>query len=193
MSTVYFTSDLHFGHHRVASIRGFESPTEHDAYIHAKWSQQVTDRDVVYVLGDIALSHYDYALSLIQTLPGTKHLISGNHDIVHPMHTRGQSRAKQMEWLETFDTVQPFLCRKFEGKQYLLSHFPYASWGDGEHREGTRFNEYRLPDEGIPLLHGHTHGPEREHGNMLHVGWDAWGALVPLKTVGEWLEGQYNG
>lgn len=188
MSTVFFTSDLHIGHAKVSSLRGFATPQDHDVHIVETWNKTVTKRDTVYILGDIAVSNYEYALALIQTLNGTKHLISGNHDIVHPMHKRGHSRTEQMKWLDTFETVQPFLRKTNNHRNYLLSHFPYANWGDGEHRTGSRYNQYRIPDTGVPLLHGHTHGQERAHDNMLHVGWDAWGEPVNVKHVEAWLD-----
>ena len=199
MSTVFFTADLHIGHKKVSQLRGFKTPEEHDAHIVSVWNSTVTNRDTVYVLGDIALSNYDHALDLIENqLNGTKHLISGNHDIVHPMHKRGHSRAELLRWLDAFETINPFLRKTHNHMQYLLSHFPYAEWGDGESREGSRYDQFRLPDRGVPLIHGHTHGKERMHGsfvsshlnNMLHVGWDAWGEPVHLKHIEEWLESQ---
>lgn len=191
MSTIFFTSDLHLGHKRVSELRGFATPEEHDAHIISVWNKRVTNRDIVYILGDIAVHKYENALDIIKNqLNGTKHLISGNHDVVHPMHHRGQSRAEQLRWLETFETITPFLRKKYNGSEFLLSHFPYESWGDGEYREGSRYNQYRIPDTGIPLIHGHTHGTERGHDNMLHVGWDAWGEPVNIKLVETWLDTQ---
>lgn len=188
MSTVFFTSDIHLGHKKVSELRGFKTTEEHDAHIVSVWNSRVTKHDTVYVLGDIAVGAHNYALETIKTLNGRKHLISGNHDIVHPMHKRGHSRAEQMKWLDTFETVTPFLRKTSDHRQYLLSHFPYEEWRDGEKREGSRYNQYRLPNVGIPLLHGHTHGQERAHGNMLHVGWDAWGEPVNIKHIEAWLE-----
>ena len=188
MSRVWFTSDIHLGHSRVAEIRGYPDVETHDAEIMLEWTRVVKPEDTVYVLGDIAVSKYKNTLELIKLLPGRKHLISGNHDIIHPMHTRGQSRAEMALWLETFETVQTYLRKKLNGHEFLMSHFPYESWGDGEHREGNRYIQYRLPDLDIPLLHGHTHGTETYHDNMLHVGWDAWGTLLSQEQVIEWLD-----
>ena len=198
MSTVFFTADIHIGHKKVSELRGFETPEEHDAHIAEVWNRTVSTRDTVYVLGDIAVTNYEYALEFIKNLNGAKHLIAGNHDIVHPMHKRGHSRAEVLKWLDTFETINPFLRKTHNHHQYLLSHFPYPEWGDGESREGSRYDQFRLTDKGVPLIHGHTHGKERIHGsfvsstlnNMLHVGWDAWGEPVHLNIVEEWLETQ---
>lgn len=202
MSRVWYTSDLHFGHQRVSDIRGYEDTVHHDEAVSREWERVVGKNDIVYVLGDIAVGRHHYALDLLKTLPGRKHLISGNHDIVHPMHSRGHSKAEQRRWFETFETIQPFLCRTLNKHKVLLSHFPYPEAGDGSHREGSRYEQFRLPDTGLPLLHGHTHGKETFHDseysdnwlilkNQFHVGWDAWGSLVPQETVIEWLNETY--
>ena len=202
MSRVWYTSDLHFGHRRVSEIRGFETTEEHDQTIIDEWNNTVKKNDIVYVLGDIAVGRHRYALDILRELPGRKHLISGNHDIVHSMHTRGQSKGEQSKWFEVFETIQTYLRRSSRGQEFLMSHFPYAEAGDGSHREGARYTQYRLPDLGMPLLHGHTHGTETIHDsqystdwtilkNQFHVGWDAWNSLVPEETVLEWLNQSY--
>lgn len=186
MSEVWYTSDIHLGHRKVSEIRGFEDTDDHDHQIVMQWLKQVKPEDTVYVLGDVAVSGYGYALSILKQLPGTKHLISGNHDPVHPMHRAAYSK-RFVEWLEVFETIQPFQRKRLNGVEFAMSHFPYAAWGDGPGREGSRYEQWRLPDLGMKLLHGHTHGPERDHANMLHVGWDAWGRLVRQSEVIEWL------
>ena len=85
---VFYTSDLHIGHGRVADIRGFTSTRDHDAAIREAWCAEVTARDTVYILGDVAVSGFPYALGFLKALPGRKHLVAGNHDPVHPMHRR---------------------------------------------------------------------------------------------------------
>lgn len=202
MSRVFYTSDPHFGHKRVSELRGFWTPEEHDAALIEQWNDQVTKHDTVYILGDIAVSNHRAALDILKELPGRKHLISGNHDIVHPVHERGHSRAELDRWLDTFETIQPFLRKKLNGTEVLLSHFPYPEAGDGFSREGSRFDQYRLPDMGKPLIHGHTHGKETIHDsgytqqwttikNQFHVGWDAWGRLVDQEEIIEWLNSTY--
>jgi calcineurin-like phosphoesterase family protein len=185
---VFYTSDIHLGHGRVADLRGFTSTRDHDRAIADGWRSEVTDRDTVYVLGDVAVSGFTYALEFLAGLPGRKHLIAGNHDPVHPMHRRTFA-GKLPAFLDVFETVSPFLRRKLAGRELLLSHFPYVEWGDGPGREGSRYEQYRLPDLGTPLLHGHTHGTEQGHGHSLHIGVDAWGlAPVSQDHVIDWLD-----
>lgn len=196
----FYTSDLHLGHEKVAALRGFPSAVEHDRALEDAWRALVQPEDTVYVLGDVtgtaSARTVQHALAVLRTLPGIKHLIAGNHDAVHPMHRRTFARWMPV-YLSTFDTVTPFLRRKIGGHEVLLSHFPYASYGEGPHRGGTeasRHDQYRLPDMGVPIIHGHTHQPERSWSIMsarswategkpptrgIHVGLDAWD-LAPV-------------
>jgi calcineurin-like phosphoesterase family protein len=193
---VFYWSDLHLGHRKVAAIRGFgegeEAVRRHDLFIFDAWCRTVTDRDLVYVLGDIAVSGFHtHALPILAGLPGRKRLIAGNHDPVHPQHRRTFAR-ELPRWLEVFETVSPFERRRLNGHTVLLSHYPYEEWGEGPERggrEAARDLQYRLPDLGTPLLHGHTHGRERGHGHEFHVGVDAWrDGPVAQELVIEWLD-----
>lgn len=204
MSTVWYTADLHIGHKFVSGLRGFfhedERPQEfglpiaqipdteaHDAWLDEIWDRTVSEGDQVFILGDISINGGQHALDWIEARPGIKHLISGNHDPVGPWHRKSSKLLPH--WLEYFETIQPYYRRRLNGKNFLMSHFPYMSFGDGEEREGARYEQYRLPDLGLPLLHGHTHGVEKAHDNMLHVGVDAWkGQLVSQETILDWLE-----
>lgn len=186
MSNVFYVSDLHLGHDHVSEIRGFSHYAAHDEWMVDRWTSTIGKKDTVFVLGDIAVNRVDYALAIFADLPGEKHLVAGNHDPAHPMHYRGFNRNFK-KFADVFATVAPFRMRKVNNFPVMLSHFPYESRGDGWERQGSRYNEWRLPDLGLPLLHGHTHGTERAHGHMFHVGIDAWGQPVPEAWVAEWL------
>lgn len=189
MSTIWYTSDLHLGHPRVSELRGFERTEEHDASILKSWRKQVKPKDTVYILGDIATDEVEYALNVIKSLPGTKRLITGNHDPVHPMHRRTSIQYTPM-FADVFEIVVPFWQTRLQKQAVLMSHFPYTSYGDGPHREPRpKYDQWRLPDLGLPLLHGHTHQSEQSTTpNQLHVGWDAWGRLVNQEDVISWLK-----
>lgn len=187
---VFFTSDLHFGHRLVTEHRGFGlDTTAHDSTLVDNWVKAIKPGDQVWVLGDIAVSSPAYALSVIADLPGTKHLIAGNHDGCHPLHR--DSHKWQPKYLEVFASVQAFARRRILGQDVLLSHFPYE-----RDRGEARYAQYRLINEGRWLLHGHTHGTERltitthppgsepSGTREIHVGVDAWDLKpVHLSTV----------
>jgi calcineurin-like phosphoesterase family protein len=207
--TTYFTSDLHIGHRLVSGLRGFldyddveaceralaeedkdylrehAEPDSHDQDLAGYWDGAVSAKhDTVVILGDIASSQFNRALEFIADRPGKKILVSGNHDIVHPMHRRGIGDFEK--WSKVFSIITPFERRKTAGISFLTSHFPYE--GEGARPGPDRYTQYRLRDEGMPLLHGHTHDREqREHGHSLHVGWDAWQGFVGSDYIAGWL------
>lgn len=191
MSRIWYTSDLHLGHELVAGLRGYDSTAEHDIAIIERWQQRIRPTDAVFVLGDIALAEWGYALRTLRGLPGTKHLISGNHDAVHPKHSTALRQLQNPEVFKTFATVQPFLRRKLMKRTVMLSHFPYD--GEGDRDMLDRDVEYRLRDRGHPLVHGHTHDATQLQSRSLrgshqfHVGWDAHRDLVPENVIIDWL------
>lgn len=208
--SVWFTSDLHIGHEAVARMRvPWREVGYHDRMLACGWDSVVKPDDQVWVLGDLTVGGTEAvarALNWISDRPGVKHLIAGNHDPVHPMY-RDSHR-----WLsafgQVFASVQPFARRKIGDHRVLLSHFPYV--GD---RGEDRCSQYRLRDEGMPILHGHTHSADgvswaarlewsaaqpRRGGGLdmplsritlqVHVGVDAWRyAPVHLDTVADLL------
>lgn len=196
---VYFTSDLHLGHERVAGIRGFDSTGAHDAAIAERWRATIANNDDVWILGDIAASSPFHSLAILKTLPGRKHLVYGNHDRGHPMNR--DAHKWHAHYLGAFASVASAARRRIYGREVLLSHFPYE-----RDRDEARYMQWRLRDEGLPLLHGHTHGEERlthipvldrigPYANGLrwrtevHVGLDAWDLTpVSLDTVHGLLE-----
>ena len=109
MSRIYLTSDLHLGHELVAQTRGFASTEEHDAAVVDGWESTVKENDAIYVLGDLVgnTKHTTYALDVIARLSGTKHLISGNHDMVSSIHRRGWKYLPA--YLEVFASAQVML------------------------------------------------------------------------------------
>lgn len=182
MSRVLYTSDLHLGHKFVSGLRGFDEPTGHDQAVVANWRNVVTPRDQVWVLGDLCLGNLDAALAIIDSLPGEKHFVAGNHDGVHPMHRN--AHRLQPRYLEVFASVQPFARHKIAGRDVLLSHFPYS-----RDRHEARYMQWRLRDEGEWLLHGHTHESGRQVGREIHVGVDAWDLTpVPQGVITEMIE-----
>lgn len=170
MTSIWFTSDLHVGHRMVAGLRGFgDDIASHDAELAARWDAVVRPVDQVWVLGDVAGRRGDEyrGLEWIAARPGLKHLIAGNHDSCHPLHS--QAHREQRLYLAVFESVQQSGMRKILGHKVLLSHFPYCA----DHTAEARYPEWRFPDLGRWLLHGHTHSTVQQRGRELHVGVDA--------------------
>lgn len=177
MSVVRFTSDLHLGHKKVAGLRGFTSVAAHDEALLSNWREVVAPEDIVWVLGDLCMGNPTAALAALKTLPGRKRLILGNHDAGHP-HNRNAHRWAS-PYAGVFEHVAASARTRIQGVEVLLSHFPYE-----RDRGPARYLQWRLPDYGVSLLHGHTHGTERRSTSLsgtteLHVGLDAWD-LTPV-------------
>lgn len=175
--TIFYTSDTHFLHDNVARRRGFDAAAEHDEVVIERWNDRVKPGDTVWHLGDVTRGSSTYddvrALEMVTRLNGTIHLIAGNHDAVHPLHRDSHKHLRL--WMEVLASVQPFARRRANGEDLLLSHFPYR----GDHGDIDRHPEFRLPDKGFKLLHGHLHGDRPHLSNMVDVGVDAWN-LFPV-------------
>lgn len=146
----YYIGDLHLGHAKLAELRGFDTIGElrgfdtigeHDEAI-MDAMVVATKRDHVYVLGDTCSGSKTgtrHALGLLGKLPSTLHLVSGNHDLAHPMHRRVSGHARVLrEFLTVFDSVHPIMSVKLNGRQVMLSHFPYR----GNHTVTDRYLEW---------------------------------------------------
>lgn len=202
-----WVADLHLGHAKVADLRGFASVREHDTHILSQLAE-LDPWDTLWVLGDISSGKPEderIALALLdQMVSAEMHLIAGNHDSVSSIHRGGFKR--QREWLEVFDSVQQFGRVRINGASVMMSHYPYARSGDGPGRGPGRYIEYRLPDVGLPLIHGHTHqtephmpgasgyAPRQSDGGFLPdlsqfcVSWDAHRGPVGESTMNDWIE-----
>lgn len=207
MGNVWFTSDLHIGHTKVAELRATPAvkltwPDRpdlwthwHDGVLATGWDTMVGADDTVWILGDISAggkAAQVNALTWLAQRPGIKHLVTGNHDGCHPMY---RNAAKCAAWYLScgIASVQPFARRKVAGRNVLMSHFPYS----GDHTANDRYTQYRLRNEGVPLLHGHTHTREKvslhvapePRATQVHVGIDAWGLRpVHLDEIAQLIE-----
>lgn len=109
MTQVYFTSDWHMGHHNIQRFRHWVTCEEDNtAKLEEEYTRVITKRDTVFFLGDIV---FDYVSCLIlQSLPGRKILVAGNHEYDDNM----------MKLEHVFDNVYGF--HRYKG--YWLSHCP---------------------------------------------------------------------
>lgn len=173
MTGIWLTADSHFGHRAMAregkGWRPFETVEEHDEYLIQEWNKVVRAGDQVWHLGDVGMGPSADILQKVGRLNGYKHLITGNHDDVWPGHR--DAHRHQREWLKTWESVQAYARRRIDGKNVLLSHFPYRGDGSGE----ERYAEFRLHDKGAWLLHGHVHDLWAENGKQINVGVDVRG------------------
>lgn len=187
MTETWFTSDTHFGHvaipvYQPNRLTEFHMADEKDIPgmnegLVEQWNSQVGPNDTVWHLGDFAMGQIDRGLEYVARLNGAAiHLILGNHDRPHPC--RGQAH-KHEEWMRRymdagFASIEMLAHYDMDGVPVLMSHFPY----EGDHSDEERYTEWRLPNHGQILVHGHVHGLWQTRGSMVNVGMDAHGGKL---------------
>lgn len=106
--SVYFCSDLHFGHKNIQKFRTTcVSEEDNRQIIKDDWKDKVRKNDVVYILGDACFTMETVAD--FEILPGRKILIRGNHDLLNTA-----------VYLKYFEGVYGLL----KYKEFWLSHAP---------------------------------------------------------------------
>ena len=174
----WFTSDTHFGHANIIKYcnRPFANPDEMNEAIIANWNNVVGEDDTVFHLGDVALGKWADWDGILTQLHGHKILVVGNHERIFAGETEKNRRRFKDEypkWFEEiYDHIPNFILA--DGTRVNLSHFPY----EADHMERSRHMEFRLKDNGIPLIHGHTHldqimSKSNKGTIQVHVGMDA--------------------
>ena len=129
---VFFTSDTHFGDHRVFNIRPrpFGSLGEMDDALISRWNLRVGTTDEIWHLGGFAAT-VKVAKAILPKLNGRKHLVAGNND---------SCGVRELDWA----SVQTYAELTMGGTLLVLCHYPFRSW-NGIHR-------------GSLNLHGHSPG-----------------------------------
>lgn len=148
-----------------------------DEVLIQNWNSVVGPDDVVFHLGDVALGDKDRWRDIFRRLNGEKILVIGNHDRIFSANSYNYQQKFIDYYNKMFDDYYDNLQGQWlnDGTIVDLSHFPY----DGDSHDKDRYDEYRLPDRGRILLHGHTHSKEKvtrsKRGSLqIHVGVDSW-------------------
>lgn len=177
----WITADTHFGHRLVAGLRGFDTVWQHDETIVSNWNGVVAPNDIVYHLGDVAMSD---GLDQVSRLNGRKILIAGNHDKCWHRHSkakgiRGAMKALPEFYAAGFDQVYTSgsIELEIDGHRIVLSHMPV----EGDHKDTDRYTDRRPLPGRLPVLCGHVHEAwrTRDGYQQLNVGLDVNG-LEPI-------------
>jgi len=154
----FYSADLHLGHHGILrhcpATRPFDTVEAMDAAIVSRINDRVGHSDILYVVGDFAISSdAEYVRHLFNQINGRKILILGNHDLDNK--GRPSKTIRDLPWdqppvhaLETTD----------EGCHVYLHHYGCRVWP----RHGR----------GAYHLFGHSHGDLPPHGRSRDVGID---------------------
>ena len=149
---VWFTADTHFGHAGALSLyrRPFASVSEMNESMMTRWNAVVRPEDEVWHLGDFALrTPPEAAATLLRSLHGTKHLVTGNND------------APDITGLSEWSSVQAYAELTVDDHRLVLCHYAFRTWNGMA--------------KGVLNLHGHSHGRLKPLARQTDVGVDAWG------------------
>lgn len=190
MPATFFIGDPHFHHQLTSDIRGFKNPAEQNNAIIRKWVKQVKEDDIVNVMGDLCAGGMEAlvaSLHILDSLPGRKRWYLGNHDAPAGIHKQAIPLEVRLFIARVFERVNDYGHISWEGRQILLSHYPYWASKDGPERGEGRYEQFRLPDQGRILIHAHTHWTHPTSGSAtgreICVSWDAWNRLVDMGDI----------
>jgi calcineurin-like phosphoesterase family protein len=174
-NNIWFTSDWHLGHARIAEFEPARSVLggtveERDANLIERFNEVVRPGDSLYNLGDVSMGPIDYSLPLVGQINGRKRLVPGNHDrcwIGDKRHAKWTQRYLDAGFA---DILPEQTSMTIGGRRVNLCHFPYD--GDSHGTGNDRHKEYRMSDRSVPIVHGHVHSEFAERGNQFNVGVD---------------------
>lgn len=160
VSRTWYTADLHLGHPGILKsqpvTRPFPSVEEMDATIVERINERVERNDILYILGDFALSsNAAYVEHLFHAIACQKVLVLGNHDLGRHGHIK--NIIAHLPW-----TISPIAALEIKdepsGCRVWLSHYAHRTWPASHH--------------GSYHLFGHSHGALPPLGRSRDVGID---------------------
>ena len=160
--TIWLSADFHLRHRRILELdnRPFSTLEEHDAEIVRRWNERVKPGDTCYILGDFCFSGVARCIDFKNQLNGNIILIKGNHD-------GSMTRMKKV-----FTEVYNSLVIDINGRKVRLSHRPHRDLASYQHQNSIGMAP---PDDGMWLIHGHTHkGGRKVHDRQINVNLIFW-------------------
>ena len=109
----YYTSDLHFSHENIIKFDGrpYNTVEQMNADLIKRWNSVVSNKDDVYVLGDMFWVSED-APMILEQLNGRIHLIKGNHDKI------------SSDMMRYFSSISGYVELNENGRHVVMCHYP---------------------------------------------------------------------
>ena len=145
--TIWFTSDLHFGHRNIIKYcnRPWNTVEEMDEALIHNWNSVVGKNDIVFDLGDFAFASNQRWRELVSGLNGKHYLILGNHNV---------SRYPRDSSMGLFEGVEHQMLLDIDGRYVYLNHYPFLCYGGA----------WRNPNNAVYQLFGHIHSGPNSSG-----------------------------
>jgi calcineurin-like phosphoesterase family protein len=143
---IFFSSDHHFGHANILKYcnRPFKDVEEMDRVLVDNWNSVVTNKDIVYHLGDFS---FGPAPLYLNQLNGTKYFVRGNHEkpLVNALGNKDIPYIRHLK-IESYPEI-------------VISHFAMRVWNK------SHFGSYHL--------FGHSHGRLEPYKRSVDIGIDS--------------------
>lgn len=145
---IWFTADLHLGHDRIIQYcnRPYKDSTEMGEALLDNFNNVLKKDDILYNLGDIGWSTYDFNSWFDRLNTKNVQFIRGNHDKRKPFEYKRFTWVGDIKYL-TLDEYSLTLC-----------HYPMKTWKNKNH--------------GAIHLFGHCHGNCPDYDRSMDVGVD---------------------
>ena len=130
--SVFFTSDLHFGHKNLIEGLRKMSAEESDNLIISNWNKIVHKKDIVYVLGDITMESPKLIEQYLSQLKGTIRIVGGNHDTI--------------KCCKVFQELKIPVMGALKYKGFICTHIPIHP-SQMEYTKGNIHGHIHLPGE----------------------------------------------
>ena len=166
--SVYFTSDLHFGHKNIIKYckRSIADVPQMDHLLIENWNKDADENTITVVVGDFAFASEERQKQIMKQLKGRKILVRGNHDEHYPF-----AKYFDIGWDEVYADI--WMTRLADGTIVGVTHDPAKA----------------VMDRSLPWVVGHLHDLFTLYGNCLNVGVDVWNMTpVPEQTVIEYIK-----
>ena len=163
MADIWFTSDLHFMHNKefLYGPRGFSNEREMSEALVENWNSVVKPEDIVYDLGDLALSDVQEAVKYIKKLNGKHYCLIGNHDTRKKIEYIYDYCRDKVDFLGFAEQM------KYGKSHFFLCHYPTNT----SNFDDKKFSQHLIN------LHGHTHQQKNwiyvDNPFIYHVGADS--------------------
>ena len=172
---IYVTADLHFQHEKILeyqSNRKFSDIYHMDGWIIHEWNQIATDKDIIYILGDISFrGDPKITANYLSRLNGHINIIPGNHDynISKVLDIYKGARVLKKHYKDPFTILSALTKIKYKKYNFIMCHYPLESW-EGQIRS---FEKKVNQKQSSIHLHGHQHGRNNTKAFRMDIGLDA--------------------
>jgi len=151
----FIISDLHHSHSNIIRYeqRPFKNVIEMNEYISNNWNSVVTDRDRVFVLGDVMFSHNEKeVIEFLNSLNGKIIIVYGNHDkpLTKLFFQCRFRNSKEKIYIAPPIYEPKVIIGEEDGGKYekvFLSHYPTFSWNGKYHGRKHFYGHVHTGDE----------------------------------------------